>query len=136
MLIGIISYSAAVWGTKEYRCINSIQLKAARCFLGAGRYTPNSGVLGDIGLDPVLAKQWQSVLRQWSRMRAMSEHRLYYKICMWSEGSGLVRNCKNWNYRVRNRLTEADIDLQQMGSNSRNIVTVVYNSVINNCRTK
>ena len=39
-----------------------------------------------------------------------------------------------------NRLIEADIDLQQMGSNSRNIVTVVhvymYNSVINYCRTK
>ena len=33
-------------------------------------------------------------------------------------------------------LTGADIDLQQIGSNSMNIVTVVYNSVINNCRTK
>ena len=121
---------------KEYRCINSIQFKAARFFLGVGRYTPNSGVLGDVGWDPVLDKQWQSVLCQWSRMRTMSEHRLNYKSVMLSEASGLVRNCKNWNYRIRNRLTEADIDLQQMGNNSRNIVTVVYNSVINNCRTK
>ena len=48
---------------------------------------------------------------------------------MWSEGSGLVRNCKNWNYRVRNRLTEADADLQQMGNNSRNMHTELYATV-------
>ena len=97
MIIGIAG--AAVWRTKEYRYINSIQLKAARFFLGIGRYTPNSGVLGDVGWDPVLAKQWQSVLCQWLRMRAMSGHSLNYKIFVWSEGSGLVRNCKNWNYK-------------------------------------
>ena len=62
-------------------------VKSARFFRGVGSYTPNSGVLGGVGWDPVLAKQWQSVLCQWSRMRAMSEHRLNYKIFMWSEGS-------------------------------------------------
>ena len=28
-VMGIINYGAAVWGTKDLRCINSIQLKAA-----------------------------------------------------------------------------------------------------------
>ena len=55
-------------------------VKSARFFRGVGSYTPNSGVLGGVGWDPVLAKQWQSVLCQWSRMREMSEHRLNYKI--------------------------------------------------------
>ena len=62
MRIAIISYGAAVWGTKEYRCLNSFELKAAMFFLGVGRYTPNFRVVGDVGLNPVLAKQWQSVL--------------------------------------------------------------------------
>ena len=31
-VMGIINYGAAVWGTKEYRCINSIQLKRRGSF--------------------------------------------------------------------------------------------------------
>jgi len=45
----IIEYGAAIWGYKSYSCINAIQLRACRFFLGVGRYTPNAAVTGDIG---------------------------------------------------------------------------------------
>ena len=35
-------------------------------------------MLGDVGRDPVLAKQWKSVMNQWSRMKAMSDQRINY----------------------------------------------------------
>ena len=52
-----ISYGAAVWGTKQFSCINAVQSRAARFFLGVGKYSPNAGVLGDTGWEPVIAKQ-------------------------------------------------------------------------------
>ena len=55
-------------------------VKAARFFLGVGGNTPNSGVLGDVGWEPVLAKQWKSVMKQWSRMKAMNVQRINFKI--------------------------------------------------------
>ena len=37
----IIDYSAALWGTKSVTCINAVQNRACRYFLGLGRYAPN-----------------------------------------------------------------------------------------------
>ena len=51
MIIRIICYGTSVW------CINSVQLKAARFFMGVSRYYPNTGVLEDIGWDAILFKQ-------------------------------------------------------------------------------
>ena len=133
--MGIINYGAAVWGTKEFRCINYIHLKAARFFLGVRRYTPNSGVLGDVGWDPVLAKQWKTVMSQWSRMKSMNDQRLNYKMFAWSEGN-LGRSCKNWHYRLKSMLTEAGIEVQQAGINSRNTVTNIYTYIVNEHITK
>jgi hypothetical protein len=40
LLYAIISYGAAIWGTKEYSCINAVQNRAMRFYLGVGKYTP------------------------------------------------------------------------------------------------
>ncbi len=41
----IISYGAVVWGAKRFSCINAIQNRAMRFFLGTGKYTPTAAVL-------------------------------------------------------------------------------------------
>ena len=107
-------------------------MKAARYiyFLGVNRYSPNAGVLGDVGLDPVLAKQRKTVTNQWMRMRSISDDRLDHKVFIWSEQS-LGRYCKNWNFRVRNILTETDFYVPRVDSHSENIVDTAYNFVIN-----
>ena len=38
--------------TKEYKCINAVQNRACRFFLGVGKYAPNNAVNGDIGWIP------------------------------------------------------------------------------------
>ena len=45
----VISYGAAIWGNKSFSCINSIQNRAMRFYLGTGKYTPTAAVGGDMG---------------------------------------------------------------------------------------
>ena len=37
MVWSVIKYGVAVWGSKQFSCINSIQLRAARYYMGVGR---------------------------------------------------------------------------------------------------
>ena len=57
MVLPIISYGAAIWGTKEYSAINAVHHRACRVFLGVGKYTPNAAVNGDMGWTPPIVKQ-------------------------------------------------------------------------------
>ena len=57
-----INYGSDIWGTKDYSCINAVQNRACRYFLGVGKYTPNNGVNGDMAWKPACVKQWCSVL--------------------------------------------------------------------------
>ncbi|KAH3859830.1 hypothetical protein DPMN_102651 [Dreissena polymorpha] len=71
-----ISYGAAIWGTREFSCINAVQHRAARFFLGVGKYTPNAAVNGDIGWTPPIVKQWKAFITHWIRLSNMDTNRL------------------------------------------------------------
>ena len=79
MVWSVVSYGTAIWGTRQFNCINSIQLRAARYFMGVGKYTPKAAVVGDIGWKPTIIRQWEVVIRQWLRMKAMGNDRLNRK---------------------------------------------------------
>ena len=44
-----IDYSASVWGTKSFSCINAVQFRACRYFLGVGKYTPTAAMVSHRG---------------------------------------------------------------------------------------
>ena len=48
IVLPVITYGAAIWGLQDYSCINAVQNRAGRYFLGVGRYTPTDAVLGDL----------------------------------------------------------------------------------------
>ena len=89
--------------------------------MGVGRLIPNAGVLCDIGWDPVLAKQWKTVINQWTRMQAMSDDRYDRKLFIWSTQI-LCRNRKKLEFSARNILTETSFDVLREDSHSGNIV--------------
>lgn len=103
-----INYGAAVWGNHQYSCINSVQNRAERFFMGVGRYSPNTAVNGDTAWTPCYVKQWITVSSHWCRIQNMSENRLNSKINSWSEHMG-SRQCKNWNYKARELLSAANV---------------------------
>ena len=45
----VVSNGTAIWGTREFSVINTVQNKVCRFFLGVCKYTPNAAVNGDMG---------------------------------------------------------------------------------------
>jgi len=119
MVWPVISYGAAIWGTKEYSSINAVQNRACRFFLGVGRYTPNAAVNGEMGWLPPIVKQWKSVMGHWFRLSNMDTSRINHKVFMWSYN---MRNrCKNWCFNIEKTLRSHNIDiLQCFNYHSRN----------------
>ena len=94
----VIDYGAAIWGTREFSCINAVQNRACQVFLGLGRYAPNAGVQGEMGWFLPIHKQWMSISRFRCRLSQMSEDRLPSKVFKWA----LAQNIrKTWPTKVR-----------------------------------
>ena len=95
----VIDYGASIWGTKEYKCIQAVQHRACRFFMGLGKYTPNVGIIGDMGWTLPIQRQWICVTRQWCRLINMDNARINKKVFEWSIDKSCHR-VKNWSYRV------------------------------------
>ena len=96
----IIDYSAALWGTKSVTCINAVQNRACRYFLGLGRYAPNVAVDGDMGWTTPEPRHWLSITRRWCRLINMDDELLAKRVfnnCLRKSSS----RCKTWCYRVQ-----------------------------------
>ena len=100
VVLPVIHYGSAIWGQKQFSSINSVHNKACRFFLGVRKYTPNAAVNGDMGLDPPIVKQYESITRQWCRMVNMCNTRLNKKIFMWAHRYASSFNCKNWVFKL------------------------------------
>ena len=74
---------ASIWGTKEYTCINAVQNRACRFFLGVGKYASINAVNGDMGWMPPVVKQWKCVIRTCFRLQNMSNDRINNKVFRW-----------------------------------------------------
>ena len=96
----VISYGAAIWGTKSYSCISAVQNRAMRFFLGTGKYTPNASLYGDMGWQPPLIKQWKCICKTWFRLKCMTNDRLNKRVFEWSVSNART-SCKNWVYIVK-----------------------------------
>ena len=96
----IVDYSAALWGTKSVTCINAVQNRACRYFLGLGRYAPNVAVNGDMGWTTLEHRHWLSITRRWCRLISMDDElptkRVFNNCLRWSSA-----RCKTWCYRVQ-----------------------------------
>ena len=104
-----INYGAAIWGDREFSCINAVQNRAERFFMGVGRYTNNAAVSGDMGLDKPIIKQWSSVIKNWIRIKKMDEGRINKKVYNWAV-LNKGQSCKNATYRLSKQFTESGID--------------------------
>ena len=67
-----------MWGNKTYSCINAVQNKAMRYYLGTGKYSysPNAAVSGDMGWQAPRIPQWKAVCAYWYRVTVMNDSRL------------------------------------------------------------
>ena len=63
----VIEYGASMWGTRHFSCIDAVQNRAQRYFLGTGKYTLTATIAGDMGWMPTVVKQYKCICNQWAR---------------------------------------------------------------------
>ena len=111
----IISYGAAIWGSKSFSCIKAVQNRAICVFLGTGKYTPTAAVFGEMAWEPAIVKQWKCISSQWVRLVNMNTERLNKRIFMWCNAKS-NRSCRNWNFRVKEQFNAYELSqLQTVG---------------------
>jgi len=102
-VVPVITYGAAIWGVKQFSCINAVHYRAMRFFLGTGKYTPNTAVQGEMGWDPIILMQWKSICNHWTRCLGYDDSRLNGRVFKWAVQKGNSR-CKNWPFAVKDKL--------------------------------
>ena len=105
MVWPIISYSAAIWGSKSFSCIHAVQNRVMRFFLGTGKYTPTASIFGEMVWKPPIVKQWKCTSAHWVRLVNMDSIRLNKRIFRWCNDKS-SRSCKNWIYRAKDQFNE------------------------------
>ena len=102
----ILDYGSCVWGVREFDCINAVQNRAMRFFLGVQKKTPTASVLGDMGWQPQGVRQKIALCRQLSRYCKMSRDRINRCVIQWAMNSG----CDNWLRKCRSWLVEMNME--------------------------
>ena len=101
----IISYGVAVLGSKSFSCINAVQNRAMRFFLGTGKYTPATSIFGEMVWMAPLVKQWKCISALWVRLVNMESVRLNKCIFRWGNDTS-SRACKNWIFKAKDQFNE------------------------------
>ena len=104
----VVSYGVSIWGVKSYSCINSIQNRAMRFFLGTGKYTPTAAISGDMGWSPPIVKQWKCISRHWLRNIRTTDTRLNRRIFNWANRKS-NNSCYNWFFTFKNKFVSLQL---------------------------
>ena len=83
LVLPIINYTAAIWGHREYSCIQQIQNQAMRAILGVGRVAPICALQGDLGWAPMVVYTKCEVVKLWHRLCSLPSTRISSKIFRW-----------------------------------------------------
>ena len=104
----IMDYAAAVWGSKTYDKLNSVQLRAQRTFLGVGKFTPSPAVEGDMGWVPIKVRHHVDMIRYWIRVQKYPAYRLPHIVFAWDYEQA-SRGCQTWNKDIHTLLEQCNM---------------------------
>ena len=76
----VLDYSSGVWGFSKYNCLEAIQNRAIRIYLGVHKFAPTLALQGDMGWMSTENRQCLSVLRFWNRLLKLPDNRLTKQI--------------------------------------------------------
>ena len=76
----VLDYSSGVWGFSKYNCLEAIQNRAIRIYLGVHKFAPTLALQGDMGWMLTENRQCLSVLRFWNRLLKLPDNRLTKQI--------------------------------------------------------
>jgi len=79
----ILEYGSEIWGGKEFKTCNQIQLRAIRYFLGVHRFAPIAGLEGDMGWKSPVIRTKLNMVKFWNRLLTLPDTRLTKQIFLW-----------------------------------------------------
>ena len=106
----ILLYGAGIWGTREYKILNTVQNKACRFFLRVQKTASNIATRGDLGWSSLLCKQHLEVIRLWLRLKIMDVSRLTAKVFKYNCTQAITFRKRNWEYNVVKLFKSKDLE--------------------------
>ena len=101
----VVAYDAAIWGTHTFSCIEAVQHRTMRVFLGTIRNTPTAAMAGDMGWQSVVTKHILPVSKYWIRPSHMSNTNFNKRIFLYCLNVYGIE-CKNWCFKVLNHYSK------------------------------
>lgn len=94
----ILDYSSSVWGYRSFQCIDKVQNRTLRYFIGVHLFAPTLSFYGDTGWIPSEYRKWGIILRFWNTLIKMDESILTKKVfdCDYN------RSANNWSNDFKN----------------------------------
>ena len=128
----VIDYGVSIWGYSSFSCIEAVQNRAVRFFLGVHCKAPNTATQGDMGWKPTVVRQWSAITRQWCRYSRMENSRLNKHVFRWAANS----KSKNWTttckkvYKEHNFEDMLNVDIPCDTSVARDIENCIFENYI------
>ena len=79
----VLDYCSGVWEFEKFSCVDNVQNRALRYFLGLHRFTPHLAFSGEVGWLPSTERRWLNMFRLWNRLIRMEDSRLTKKGFYW-----------------------------------------------------
>ena len=102
----VIDYGANVWGHSRYPCIEAVQHRAVRFFLGVHSKAPNTAIEGDMGWKSPFVRQWSAIAREWCRYSKMDDSRQNRHVFSWATNS----RSTNWATKCHEMFNRYELD--------------------------
>ena len=104
----ILDYCAGVWGFSNYKCLEDVQLKAARYFLGVHKLCPIAAIEGDIGWVKCSTRRKAEIINLWNHLVTLGDHRLPRRILRYDVE--LMNRNSNWSMDLVALLQAVNMD--------------------------
>ena len=76
----LLEYGAEIWGEKNWKEAEALQLEMGRGVLGVSKMTTHEVIQGEFGLGKMKSRRIELRLRFWYKIINMEKDRLVYKI--------------------------------------------------------
>ena len=97
----ILDYCSGIWGYNNFKCIDDVQNRALRYFMGVHKFCPLPALEGDMGWRSSSVRRYTEIISLWNRILGMEDTRLP-KIAL------------RYNIELRNQVTNWVVEFQDI----------------------
>ena len=130
LVVPVMDYAAAVWGTKKYDACAVVQNRAMRTFLGVGKCSPLPGICGDLRWTSAFSRQQATAVRYFMQLTRMPRSRLTRQIFEWDYDRAL-NGRRSWCRDIKDILHKCSmVDRFERQHWHRDSVSEIYRNVV------